>query len=462
MPDSLPPKPNLMTMPTEMLLEIIRVTEQGSLLAFARCTKRLNSLITPYIYQSIHFVYTWTGFKYRCARYPDWGSKHPKNCQIFGRGFRADIRVYDITKLLQTISSSRKLRSAIGAASFVWYTLVCSDDKTHKEILYIINLLDKEGCKLHMSPLALDDTWFQFPWPKSLRSLDVSMLGTLPMEERIGRELYEIFCQTNLEQLTLRYLSKWGNLQVPFNKYPRLSGLKCLKLSNVTFRIDRTSPFITLPSALHSFRQDGYYHSMMPMPLNLSHWVEILYGHRKSLEELFISIDQLHWNCNVLSMGSGLRAFENIKLLGVPWEFLIEKKQGSFFTHVDSHQILPPMLEVLQVELPEKYEWEGKDEKPEYDTVDVPSLELSNWIIQVAQDKCSHYPRLKEFTIWQKCTALYVFENMEIPHETVWTHILEDVEGFAEPRMVCLLADINLSWITCNYPPHFCASSGQR
>ena len=101
------------------------------------------------------------------------------------------------------------------------------------------------------------------------------------------------------------------------------------------------------------------------MPLYLSHWVEILYGHRKSLEELFISIDQLHRNCNVLSMGSGLRAFENIKLLGVPWEFLIEKKQGSFFTHVDSHQILPPMLEVLQVELPEKYEWEGKDEKPE-------------------------------------------------------------------------------------------------
>ena len=217
MPDSLPPKPNLMTMPTEMLLEIIRVTEQGSLLAFARCTKRLNSLITPYIYQSIHFVYTWTGPEYRCARYPDWGSKHPKNCQTFGRGFRADIRVYDITKLLQTISSSRKLRSAIGAASFVWRKRACFDDKMHKEILYIMNLLDKEGCKLHMSPPVLDHTWFQFLWPKNLRSLELSMVDYLPLPERTGRRLYEIFCQTNLEQLTLKNIYKWGNLQVPFS-----------------------------------------------------------------------------------------------------------------------------------------------------------------------------------------------------------------------------------------------------
>ena len=346
MPDSLPPKPNLMTMPTEMLLEIIRVTEQGSLLAFARCTKRLNSLITPYIYQSIHFVETLMGFKYQCARYPDWGSKHPKNYQTFGRGFRADTRVYDITKLLQTISSSRKLRSAIGAASFVWCNYAPFDDNMDEEILYITALLDKEGFKLHMAPRALDCTWFQFPWPKSLRSLELSVPIFSPSPERTGGRLYDIFCQTNLKQLTLKDIDEWGDLQVPFDKYPpRLSGLKCLKLSGASFPVDRTSPILTWPSALHSFGQEGLYYPTLP--LNPSHWVEILYGHRKSLKEFFVSLELLYPKCNGLSMGSGLRAFENIKLLGVPWEFLIGKEQGSFFTHVDSHQILPPILEVF-------------------------------------------------------------------------------------------------------------------
>ena len=455
MPDPLPPKPNLMTMPTEMLLEIIRVTEQGSLLAFARCTKRLNSLITPYIYQSIHFVNT---SKYKYARYPDWGSKHPKNCQTFGRGFRADIRVYDIDKLLQTISSSRKLRSAIGAASFVWRDCVRFDE----DILCITNLLDKKGFKLHMS-LPLDYT-FQFPWPKGLRSLELSLTNYLPSSKSTGRRLYEIFCQTNLEQLTLKDIEEWGDLRVPFDKYsPRMSGLKCLQLLNSSFPVDRASPIFTWPSALHSFRQDGYHYRSMPV--NLSHWVETLYSHRKSLEELFVSIDHFYLSCIGLSTGPSLRAFENIKLLGVPSEFF-KKKQGSFFTYVDSHQILPPMLEVLQVELPERYEWDPQlerrmEEEPEYDKAYVPPLELCNWIMQVAQNKYSHYPRLKKFTIWQKCAALY--KNMEIiTHETIWTHILEDFEGFAETRIVCLLADINLSWITCNFPPHFCASSGQR
>ena len=74
---SSPPKPNLMTMPTEIILEIIGATEHGSLLAFARCTKRLNLLITPYIYQSVCYVHT-EHTTYQSARYPDWASTHPK------------------------------------------------------------------------------------------------------------------------------------------------------------------------------------------------------------------------------------------------------------------------------------------------------------------------------------------------------------------------------------------------
>ena len=126
-------------------------------------------------------------------------------------------------------------------------------------------------------------------------------------------------------------------------------------------------------------------------------------------------------------MGSGLRAFENIKLLDVPWVFLIKKEEhGSFFTNLDTHQILPPMLEVLQVELPRDYEWnpflESKDLKPKHKTVDLAPLELRNWLTQIAHYKSSHYPLLKELTIWQQS---YPFTK---PWETVWTHNLEGVE----------------------------------
>ena len=165
-------------------------------------------------------------------------------------------------------------------------------------------------------------------------------------------------------------------------------------------------------------------------------------------------------------MGSGLRAFENINILGVPWVFLIKKH---FFTYVDSDQILLPMLEVLQVQLPDDYEWNpflerSKKLKPklrlDFETVDVVPLELCNWYTQIAQHNSSHYPLFKEFTVWQR--HAYPFLESESCDESVWTHDLEGDEAFDESKSVCLLADIDLSWITSDHPPHFCASSHRQ
>lgn len=161
---------------------------------------------------------------------------------------------------------------------------------------------------------------------------------------------------------------------------------------------------------------------------------------------------------NGLSISYGLRAFKNIKRLGVSWAFLIEKEPRSIVTHVDSHQILPSMLEVMQVQLPEDYEWNpfprSKELKPDYKTFNVVPLELGNSLILIALLKSSHYPRLREFTNWQKHAHWWIKPQIS---ESVWRLNLERIEVFNELGFMCWLAKIDLSLMISNHPPYFCA-----
>ena len=262
---SSPPNPNLVTMPTEILLEIIGATQRGSLLAFARYTKRLNSLITPYIYQSIHYVDT--QYKtYQNARYPDWGStppnKPPKNCYSFVSVSSADIRIYDIAGFLRTISSSQKLRSAIGAASFVWNDAINSGSYISYDVKRITDLLNQENCQLHMALLAPDCFRSRYNWPKSLWSLELSMQsvqsvnGSASESQFTARKLYKTFCHRNLQQITLNDIYEWDMLYAPIDKYPpQMSGVKCMQLLDTNMPIDETSSIFTWLSALLSLRR---------------------------------------------------------------------------------------------------------------------------------------------------------------------------------------------------------------
>lgn len=194
-----------------------------------------------------------------------------------------------------------------------------------------------------------------------------------------------------------------------------MSGVKCMQLLDTNMPIDETSIFTYLAfsttffstsflvSAPQTPSQSKFLdqNSIWPSEISQGAFYIYIYSQQGSL------------------CPGGHLAFHGLRSKSL-WEyqttwrslvFLIEKEeQGSFFTYVDSYQTLLPMLEVLQVQLPDEYEW----------------------------------------------------NPFHGSNESVWTHNLEGVEAFAEPKSVCLLADIDLPWITCDHPPHFCASSDRQ
>lgn len=140
-------------------------------------------------------------------------------------------------------------------------------------------------------------------------------------------------------------------------------------------------------------------------------FVDGIYSKRHNLEEIVYNNGEDKTETDCTTFVAVLRDFPNLKRLGVTRACLVRtEEEREVYGTVNLYDALPPRLEDFVIELESDFRWGCYDDNPDHGYFY--ESELQAWLLGVAVNKESHFPRLQRVTIWHEN-----YQIIDIHHE---------------------------------------------
>lgn len=448
----------------DLIRLILLQVPSDSLLSLARVSKALYRSSVSHIYQYVYISESLRlrgNSNYNPSLVPDWKSNH----QQFSRKppYHAT-RIFNSSLLLRTISESDQLRSYIMGASFN-----CKPDQ-EETVLPLIQALQPSLSSLHVK-FSLDTLHRERQLLSTATHIEVEIVESQDIDYQTG-DLKNIGCNEeicsycnlpNIYLLSISGIRNWQFLTQNSTQQPKSSNVASLRLINTLPADPSLAKLLSWPKALKSLHfelklsevNDGFFeigHTGFVPVLKAKEFSDSLQSQASSLEELFIYGDS-QGDCSGGLQPTGtidLHTFVSLRYVGLPVVFLIQSLSyanmlGVPIVPVVWSEILPPTLEVLQLEISEKFEnyacssYFSRDEE-EYDEDFYPG-QLGDLVCELVGKKETRFPKLRSIAIWLKGDGD--------------VHALEDEQGCEEVIKACKAAGVKISWDESGIPPVF-------
>ena len=209
------PPPQLQALPSELLLAIALHVPQSALNALTHSCRRLNQVITPLLYESVHWqrhhhptrLFNHEPFFWQQVHFPNQPSlTRQANALVIPS---SGSRIFDLDAFTRTTLSSESLRSLVKSVDLRWHNEYFNHDDS---VRCCLQTLESSHLRtLHLSPAHF---FFEVPARPAVTSLAFQIDDTWVYNPDLCtmnfEHLYTLFCIPSLIHLRLKGWPLWS------------------------------------------------------------------------------------------------------------------------------------------------------------------------------------------------------------------------------------------------------------